>query len=151
MKRIFLILLISTLFLISGCLDSGNDEKQTSYSEEVNFYLDKNEITVYNNLPHLVTVTIKQLEYSEPVTYTIKLVSPNMDLIYFEDVNTNKSVESLHTKEFTHAGETQLYDFRIFGKKCEGQDEADYSIKLRLIRDDYTEIGDGLLLKVHVI
>ena len=97
----------------------------------------------------IVTLTIRQLKDLDNSTfYKVKLQSPNKELVYF--VQNNDKVSNITTRPFAHKDETQLYDFKISAKKCDGQELARYTLTLVLFDKDNKQIGPETNMKVDV-
>ena len=152
MKKImFSLLLIIMLLVISGCPLKTPPIPQ---KEEPKFAAElkpsEENIRIQDENFHPIKITATQVkEFDKLPIYTIKLVSPNSDLIYFQN-NIGQRIENITTQQFENINDVKNYDISIIGKITDGQNSAKYTVVVKLFDQDENQVGPDTNIKIEV-
>jgi len=128
-RKILFILVLSLILLISGCSDEGKD-----YIPDAKLDLSSNQISINNEVysqPLTVSI-IKNDNDRTSILFVIKLLSPNIELMKFTNLN-NEDIININTTEQTLLnGDRISYEFKVWAKKLQGQGVVPYTTNVEL-------------------
>jgi len=124
----FITILFLILFVI-GC--NGN---KTEYIPGAKLDLSSNQININNEVysqPLTVSI-IKKDNDRTPILFVITLLSPNIELMKFTNLN-NEEIININTTEQTLLNEDRIsYEFKVWAKKLQGQGIVPYTTNVEL-------------------
>jgi hypothetical protein len=136
---VVLLLIVAVLFLLFSGDDSTADASLSLSPDTLSIESD--------SVSDLVTVSVtKKDDASDPVEYTIRLASPNDDMLSF--VLDNTTINAIKTGLFYRDGDRLSYVFSVRGEKPLGSDSVRFTADISLVHND--SVVDSVALPVMV-
>lgn len=146
-KLMIMILLLIVTILIIGCDDN---QQNAEIEPKMDMVLDQSFITISNDGTGTTKLTLtKKDSESAAASFTIQLISPEEENVYFIEDNGEK-ITSINTTLFENKDDRKVYPLKIKAKKDLTKDEVVYTLNIRLLYNE-KELGTTQKLKVRVI